>query len=120
MIDTNDIGVIEHRLKQASQKLHQLAPQLGVAKQVKSYDGDRRKNLLAKYTVKFLKDGESATAAETHARADETYKLELGKLAGDLQDAETTIAMYDAEYCSWESARSLLSFAKQTMNTLNG
>ncbi len=50
----------------------------------------------------------------------ETYKLELGKLAGDLQDAETTIAMYDAEYCSWESARSLLSFAKQTMNTLNG
>ena len=120
MIDANEIGPIEARLKSSSKKLHQLAPSMGMAKQIKSYDGDRRKNLLAKYVVVHLKAGESATASEAQARATPAYQTELEQLAANYQDAERTIAEYDAEYASFEAARSLLSFARESLRNLEG
>src|SRR5205814_2384098 len=105
--DNSEISKIEWRLKSCSKRLHELAPMLGAAKQVRDYDSDRRKNLLARYVVKHLKAGESATAAEAYGRADGAYNAELDVLAGQAQDAGKTIALWDAEQCSFEAARSL-------------
>lgn len=118
MGDFHDVASIEKRLRTAAKRLHELAPMVGVARQVRAYDSDRRKNLLAKYMVPALKAGESATAAEAHARADAGYQAELQKLSEQLQDAEQTLSANEAENASWESARSLLSFQKETMKNM--
>jgi len=83
------------------------------ARQVIAYDSDRRKNLLAKYTVKYLKEDNSATAAEAKARADEAYQAEFNTQAEELQTAEGVIAKRRGVETSWESARSLLSFQRE-------
>ena len=114
--DANEISAIEQRLKTSAKNLHRLSPAMAAAKQAKAYDGDRRKNILARYTLPHLKSGESATAAETMARASDAYQAELNALADQLGAAEAAVAAYDAEYASWESCRSLLSFAKASMN----
>jgi hypothetical protein len=118
--DHSDVAVIQKRLKTACRKLHELAPEVGMARQIISFDSDRRKNLLARYTVKHIKDGESVAASETLARADTAYEAELSGLADVLTQAETTLRQYEAERCSWESARSLLSMQRETMKTLPG
>jgi hypothetical protein len=90
---------------------------LGAAKQVRDYDSDRRKSLLARHIVKHLKTGESATAAEAYGRADPAYHVELEALAEQREAAEKTIAESDAEYASFEACRSLLSMQKETLKT---
>jgi hypothetical protein len=116
--DSSEIATLEARLKSCAKKLHLLAVPLGHAKQVRTFDSDRRKNLLARYMVKHLQAGESATAAEAYARADESYQRELGLLADDLRASEAAIAEWDAEMCSWDSARSLLSMQKEVIKQI--
>lgn len=116
--DFTDSTEVATRLKLATQRLHELAPHVGVAKQVREFDGDRRKNLLAKYAVKHLKNGESASASDAYARADASYVEELNKLAEQYRDAEHTLARWTAEQCSYEAARSLLSFSKQILGSM--
>ncbi len=118
--DQSEISTIEQRLKSSTKRLHALSAQVGAAKQVRNYDADRRKNLLAKYVVRYLEAGESATAAEQYARADGAYQSELEFLAKGHESAEQTIAEWDAEFASFEAARSLLSMQKETMRTLEG
>lgn len=120
MADYSETEQIARRMKGSTRKLHQLAPQMGVAKQVREYDSDRRKNLLAKFVVKHLIGGQSATAAETLGRADPAYEEGLKNLSTQLQDAETTIAQWQAENASFEASRSLLSFSKESMRNLEG
>ena len=120
MNDNRDIAEVEQRLKSCSLNLHRLAPQVGAAKQIRQYDTDRRKNLLAKYVVRSLKAGESATAAEAYGRADGAYQAELEALSKQYEGAERTIAEWDSEQASFEAARSLLSMAKETLKTLEG
>lgn len=118
MSDYSDSNAVAVRMKDSTRKLHQLAISVGNAKTVREFSSDRRKNLLAKYVARALKDGESATAAETIGRADETYQSELASLQEQHQAAETAIAKFTAEQCSFEAARSLLSFEKQSMRDL--
>ncbi len=120
MNDNHDISAVETRLKDATRRLHQLAPQVGAAKQIRQFDTDRRKNLLAKYVVRALKEGHSATAAEAYGRSDEAYQAELEGLSKQYEGAERTIAEWDSEYASFEAARSLLSMAKESMRVLEG
>lgn len=116
--DHNDQLAIEKRLKTASRKLAELAPMVGLSKQVRAYDSDRRKNLLAKYMIAPLKAGESAASAEAHARGDAAYQNELELLADQLQTAEKFIAQNEAEHASWESCRSLLAMQRETIRNL--
>ena len=115
MTDHSDVAAIQKRLKTASAELNNpMSVSLyAQARQVISYDSDRRKNLLAKYTVKYLKEGESATAAEAMARADEAYQKEFETQGEELQTAEGVIAKRRGTETSWESARSLLSFQRE-------
>src|SRR5580765_7833098 len=77
--DHSDVIGIQKRLRSASAELNNptSVSLYAQARQVISYDSDRRKNLLAKYTVKYLKQGESATAAEAMARADSSRRGKL-------------------------------------------
>ncbi len=120
MTDNHDISEVEQRLRSCSKRLHVLAPQVGAAKQIRQYDTDRRKNLLAKYVVKSLKAGESATAAEAHGRADPSYQMELESLSKQYEGAEKCIAEWDSEMCSFDAARSLLAMNRESMRILQG
>ncbi len=120
MNDNREIVQVEERLRSCSLRLHKLAPMVGSAKQIRNYDGDRRKNLLAKYVVRALKEGHSATAAEAYGRSDEGYQVALEAISSQYEQAEKTIAEWDAEQASFEAARSLLSMAKETLKTMEG
>lgn len=112
--DHSDVMAIQKRLKSAARELNDtgMISLYAMARQTISYDSDRRKNLLAKYMVKYLKE-ESAAAAEAMARSDAEYQKELDAQADELKTAEGVIAKRRAVETSWESARSLLSFEKQ-------
>lgn len=108
----SDIQQIEEKLRNATRRIHSLAPLVGHAKQVREYDSDRRKNLLATYALPHLKAGLSATAAETEARANCLYQTQLEALSEQREASEKTIAEWEAAFCTYEAARSLLSAAK--------
>ena len=118
--DASELFTVQKRLKSACKNLHLMAPEVGMARQLIDYDSDRRRNLLARYMVKHLKNGESVSAAENYARSDEGYQNELHGLAGVLEQAYGAVKRWDAEMASWESSRSLLSLIKETMKTLPG
>ncbi len=117
-MDFTESSEVAARMQRATKRLHEMAPMVGVAKQVREYDSDRRKNLIAKYQIAHLKKGEGVSASEALARADESYQAELLELGSQLADAEKTIAQWNAEQASFEASRSLLSFSKATMEIL--
>src|SRR5262245_10634451 len=107
MSDASEIEAISHRMKQATQEMHKLAPMVEAAKQTRQYDSDRRRNALAKFMRPHIKSGETSTAAETLARSDEGFQAQFNELAEQLEAAESTIARWDALFASFEAARSL-------------
>lgn len=120
MSDYSETEKIASRMKSSTRKLHELAAQVGHAKQVREYDSDRRKGILSMEVVKALKAGESATAAEHIGRASEAYQAKFNVLAGEYEAAEQVIAQWTAEQASFEASRSLLSFQKSTLERLDG
>lgn len=118
MNDNDSIVKIQTRLENAVREIRNMTVIVGHAKQVRDYDSDRRKTLLAQHMLPFLKAGHSAASAEVEARSDPVYETKLQQLAEQRGDAETTIAKWDAAFCTYEAARSLLSMAKQTLNTI--
>lgn len=118
LADHSDSQRIAERMKDSTRKLHELAAQVGRAKQIREYDSDRRKSILSIEVVKALKDGESATAAEHIGRASQAYQTKLTALAEQYEEAEIIIAKWVAEQASFDAARSLLSFSKATMSEL--
>jgi hypothetical protein len=120
MNDHHDIAVIEKRLENAIRQIRNLTAQTGSAKQVRAYDSDRRKALLARYMLPYLKGGASAASAEVDGRSDPAYLAEFDQLAEQLRTAESTIAENDAAYAAFEASRSLLSLAKENLRILEG
>lgn len=120
MADYSETEQIAKRMKGSTRKLHELAAQVGSARQIREFSSDQRKAALAIEVVKALKDGESATAAEHIGRASAAYGQRLETLANQYRDAESTIAQWQAEMASFEAARSLLSFSKESMRQLEG
>jgi hypothetical protein len=84
---------------------------VGKAKQIREWDGERRKVALAKHVAPLLPKM-SASAAEHTARASEAYINLIKILQRELMDAEQTIARYEAIKCKWESARSIMSMQR--------
>lgn len=93
-VDHNDLAELQKRLLELANELVQQAPDTAKARQVREYDGERRKRALALSVREHLKDG-SASAAETLGRASIGYGEQLDALAGQLEAAESTIAHYD-------------------------
>lgn len=117
--DYSSIEAISARLIEASNALGELAERVAKAKQCREYDSDRRKRALSCAVSDFLKQGEkSATAAEHHARASESYAEMMKSRGKELADAEAVISEWDALKIKWETARSLLSVQKSIVANL--
>lgn len=118
MTDHGEIEAVQKRMFEAEQRLWKLVPKVATARQVREYDGDRRKNRLARATLPFLEAGDSATAAETKARASESYMTDMDAIRRDYRDAEHVIAEWEAAKVSFESARSVLSLQKTVIEKI--
>lgn len=120
MSDYSESEQIANRMKSSTRKLHELASQVGSARQIKEFNSDQRKMALSVEVVKALKNGETATAAEHWARASTLYQGKMEVLAKQYEAAEGVIAQWQAEQASFEASRSLLSFSKESMRNLEG
>ena len=117
--DYTDSAKSEQRLRAAANKLHELAPAVAKARQVKEFSSDRRKNLLARYMAPLLIGG-SVASAETTARADMDYGMGLDDLARQYREAEEVLAEWAATNATFEASRSLLSLSKELLRSLDG
>jgi len=116
--DWGDVAELQQRLAESADRIAAMAGEVGLARQIKDFNSDQRKRVLAIAALPLLKAGESAAAAEMEARASAPYGAALKQLADDLAAAEQTIAKWDAEKVAWESARSLLSMVKSQVSQL--
>ena len=111
---------IQKNLKAAARRLQKLAPMVGRAKQIKEFNSDQRKNILAATQLEYIQRGESVAGSETMARANPTYLERLKTLEKSLEDAEATIAQWQADFAYYESCRSLMAMEREVMRTLDG
>lgn len=116
--DYSTIEAISERLIESSEALGAMADAVAKARQVREYDSDRRKRALSCAVADFLKAGESATAAEHHARASESYAEMMKTRGKDYAEAEAVITEWEAAKIKWETARSLLSVQKSLVANL--
>lgn len=114
MIEGHDILDLEQRLMDAVTDLGRRSDAVALARQIKEFNGEQRKNLLARFAAPLLADN-SAAAADTLARANELYQQEIAALAEQYARAEKHIAAYDAAYARFDAARSLLAMARQQL-----
>ena len=75
-MQAHDILELEQRMTAAVDEIHRRSSAVAMARQVKEYASDMRKNLLATYSAPLLKDNSSA-AAETLARSNPQFQDEL-------------------------------------------
>jgi hypothetical protein len=116
--DHSEVELIQKRLESAIRDIRRLATLTGHAKQVREFNSDQRKNLLARYMLPYLKGGASAASAEVDGRADPGFVTEFNQLGETYAAAETTIAQWTAAFATYEASRSLLSLAKETIRTI--
>jgi hypothetical protein len=109
--DQTEFAKTQKRLRQVTNELHQMVPNVASARQVIEFSSERRKTLLAIFTAPLLA-GSSAAAAEVMARANPKYIKELTTLEGQSKEAYGVVAKWDAMNKTWDAARSLMSFHK--------
>lgn len=108
----------EQQLEKAAQALAGMADDYANAQQIKEYNSDRLKRALADVMSVLLGQDETATAAECHARASETYRNASIQLGVQYRDALRIIERYKAQHILWDTARSLLASERSKMNLL--
>ena len=113
MIDGTDVIQIEQRLTAACADIASRTAAVATSKQVIEFLSDSRKNLLAKYQMPYLMAGDSATASEIKARADQKYIEELKQLEDMFRRAQNHIEEMNAAMVKFDAARSLLAMARQ-------
>jgi hypothetical protein len=113
IMDAVEMFTLEQRMTDAVKDISKRTDAVAMARQIKEFSSDQRKGLLARYASPLIRAGESATAAELHARADAAYQRELDELAAQYVKAEKHIAGFDAAHCQYEAARSALSLARE-------
>ncbi len=116
--DWSDTVELQRRLSETVEAMAAMADEVGMAKQIREFNSDQRKRVLAVAAMPLIKAGQSATAADTEGRASEPYQAAMKQLAKELIAAEQTIARYEVLKLTWETARSLLSLTKETMRQL--
>lgn len=118
--DYTDIESLSEQLMEVSNELTKRTKLVASARQIREYDGDRRKRALS-LSVRDVMNAApdtSATAAEHKARACDGYGDSMNKLRDELRQAETVVAEWEALKIRFESLRSLLSIQKQIVNNL--
>jgi len=107
-----EIKDIQERMKECITSMRKLAPVVGVARQVKEFSSDQRKNALAAEQIKYIQRGESVSSSENLARANPTYLAALKDLEKSYADACGTIAEWEATFARFEACRSMLAMIR--------
>lgn len=115
MIDDREIRDTEKKMQECIASMRKLTIHVGMARQVKEFSSDQRKNALAAEQLRFIQRGESVAAAENFARSSPTYLEKMKGLEKDYADACGTIAEWEAIFARFEACRSILSMAKATL-----
>jgi hypothetical protein len=115
MIEDEEIKNIEKRMTECVAAMRKMAPLVGVARQIKEFSSDQRKNALASEQIKFIARGESVAAAENLARSSPVYLERFKALEKSYADACGTIAEWEAVFARFEACRSMLAMARQTL-----
>jgi hypothetical protein len=113
--DAHDYAELQTRLVGAADALAAMTKDVASARQIVEYDSDRRKRALAVAALPFLVAEYSSSAADTSARASDTYAKAMAKLAGEFRTAQEVIAEWEAKKILFETSRSLLSAHKITI-----
>ena len=111
-IDDKQIRDVQVKMQECIKQMRKLAPLVGIARQVKEFSSDQRKNALAAEVIKYIQRGESAAASEGLARANPAYLEAFKKLQQDYSDACGTIAEWEAVFARFEAARSIHAMLK--------
>lgn len=106
---------LEKRLCAAVDDLRRRTEAVAMARQIKEFSSDQRKNLLARYKFKYRSEVESDAGQESLARADAQYQSELDAMAEQYRKAEHHIGAYDAAYAKFDACRSLLAMARHSL-----
>lgn len=115
MDDIEEIKEIQEKMAECVKTLNRLAPLVGMARQVKEFSSDQRKNALAAEQIKFIQRGESVAAAENLARSSPAYLERFKSLGKDYAEACGTIAEWEAAFARLEAARSIHAMLKETL-----
>lgn len=116
--DYSECMEVQQKLLAAVDKLSGMANNVALARHVREYDGDRRKRVLATATLPFLKAGGSSAAADTEARASETYQAAMQQLGKEFTSAEKVLADWDATKIQVDVLRSLLALQRSQITQL--
>src|SRR5262245_53447700 len=106
-IDDKQIRDVQQKMQECIKAMRKLAPMVGIARQVKEFSSDQRKNALAEVMIEYLQKGDSAAAAEVAARSNPKYTVKIQELGKDYGDACGTIAEWEAVFARFEAARSI-------------
>lgn len=113
LTDADSIAEAQRRMNDAALALAKMAPEVATAKQVKEYDGERRKRALAVFVMEQLKQEKMSTSLAEHAaRASDGWGASLNDLGEQLKSALRVIETHDATMILYESSRSVLSMEK--------
>jgi hypothetical protein len=120
MHDDKEIRDIQKKMADCVASMRKLAPLVGMARQVKEFSSDQRKNILAAEQVKFIQRGESVAASENLARSSPAYLERFKALETAYAEACGTIAEWEAVFARFEAARSIHAMLKTTMGIMEG
>lgn len=113
LADWSDVEALQRKMARMAEDMAILAPDVGRAKHVIQFNGDRCKQALARAMRAPLAGGDSAAKAEAEARASEPYAKELSQLSLEHKNAEEILMAWEASKIAWETARSLMAMQRQ-------
>lgn len=113
LADWSDCASIQKRMADTVDEMQRIAPEVGMAKHILQYNGDRCKQALSRAMRAALAGGESAVKAEAEARASEGYAKELGQLGVEHKMAEQTVMEWEAAKLTWSTCQSLLAMQRE-------
>ena len=112
MLDGSDLATLMANMEKAEQELDRLSQDLPLATKSQKFATGNEKSILAVYVVKHLKAGHKPALAETLALADPEFIAQREVLMSLWEDAERVVQRHKQAYNHWDTARSLLSAAK--------
>ena len=112
MIDGSAYAELEQNLIAAERELDRLSKELSDAKKTQKFAAGTEKGLVAKFTIKFLREGNKLALAEKLALDDPAYLQERQLMMDAWTIAQRVLDAHAQAMTSWETARSLLSMAK--------
>jgi hypothetical protein len=118
LADWTDVAELQRRMAETVEAMQAMVGQVAVARQIKEYNGEQRKRVLAVASFPLIKAGGSATASETEAKAGEPYRVALEQLGKQLVTADETLLTFDVLKVKWETCRSLLVMQREGLRQL--